>query len=379
MYALGLMSGTSADGIDAALVHFRGNPAKPRWKILNVASIEYPEDLKKAIINCGQGEKFSSQDLSDLTETITELHLLAAKKCDPTGIAAIIGCHGQTVFHRPPNASRRGTSLQLLQGSLLATLLNKAVVFDFRAKDMALGGQGAPLVPLLDDALIGRCQGWRGILNLGGIANLSLLPPHCGPEQGFPVLGWDCGPANSLIDLFIKQRTNGELNFDRYGLIAQTGSPDFDIVKKWLQEPFFQLPPPKSTGRELFGEQDLKRRLDEINRSSMQDILATLTIFSACAVAQDVKNIYHTHLIRPIELLISGGGSKNHFFFNQIVDRCSGIRVFKTEDIGLPVQAREALAFALLAWWNILQKTGSSPASTGISRPAVLGTKVTPR
>ena len=135
------------------------------------------------------------------------------------------------------------------------------MVHDFRAADLALGGQGAPLVPKADAALLGGIKGWRALLNLGGIANLTLIPPCCGPERDVPVRGWDCGPANSLIDLAVQQFSNGTLLFDRDGAMAKAGNSDETRICRWLQEPYFQSPPPKSTGRELFGRANLRQRL----------------------------------------------------------------------------------------------------------------------
>ncbi len=378
MYVLGLMSGTSADGVDAALVHFSGNPNRPKWKLVNSISHEYPSDLRAAILDCGQGSALNSQEWLELAEAITEFHAHAALACDPKGDALIVGCHGQTVFHKPPKTGIRGASLQILQGPLLATLLNKLVVYDFRAKDLALGGQGAPLAPLLDAALIGRCLGWRAILNLGGIANISLIPPKVGSEKNSSVLGWDCGPANSLIDLAVQNHSDGEYNCDQDGLFAFNGVPNFQAINRWLEEPFFQTPPPKSTGREQFGRFDLDQRLKEIQPIAFNDLVSTLTVFSACVIAQDLDNLYQSKLIKPLELLIAGGGAKNPALFQEIVVRCRGIRVASITEIGLPSQYREAVSFALLAWWHILNKPGSSKAITGVSRPVILGTKATP-
>ncbi|KGG13295.1 MULTISPECIES: anhydro-N-acetylmuramic acid kinase [Prochlorococcus] len=378
MYVLGLMSGTSADGVDASLVEFKGNPYRPKWRLVNSTYTPYSLNLREEIINCGQGLKLNSQRWLELAESITEFHALAARTCDPKGKAVIVGGHGQTVFHRPPCSSKRGASLQLLQAPLLATLLHKPVIYDFRAKDLALGGEGAPLVPLADKALLGRGLGWRGVLNIGGIANISLIPPRFGPDRDFPVLGWDCGPGNTLIDLAVQTVCRGKLTFDCNGLIASKGSPDLYLIEKWLEEPFFKKIPPKSTGRETFGLEDLDRRLTEMSQMTSNDLIATLTVFSACVIAQDLRSLYNTKSILPIELFVAGGGAKNPFLMREIASRCHGIKVQTIDLIGIPVVAREAIAFALLAWWNVLNTPGSSSLTTGVSRPVVLGTKATP-
>ena len=189
MRVLGLMSGTSADGVEAVLVDFTGTPGQPRWRILNCVSAPYSLPLRKRVVSAGQNKKLSSQEWLDLTEAITEAHLQAAMECDPRGQCDLVGCHGQTVWHRPPSQKLRGASLQLLQAPLMAESLNRPVIYDFRAADLLLGGQGAPLAPMMDAAIFGRLRGWRAILNLGGIANLSLIPPSSGPDRFASVLG----------------------------------------------------------------------------------------------------------------------------------------------------------------------------------------------
>ena len=178
MRVLGLMSGTSADGVDAVLAEFSGSSSSPRWTLIHSAFAAYPSDLRKRILAMAQGEAAPAAATLELAEAITELQAKAAEACDPDHSASLIGCHGQTIWHRPPECDstervRRGSSWQMLQGPLLAKILQRPVIHDFRAADLALGGQGAPLVPMADAALMGRIQGWRALLNLGGIANIT--------------------------------------------------------------------------------------------------------------------------------------------------------------------------------------------------------------
>jgi len=367
MRVVGLMSGTSADGIDAVLAEFGGPPRRPRWRILSSAFQPYPAALRQALIAAGQGASLSTQDLLTLAEAVTELQAAAARACDPDALAGLVGCHGQTLWHRPPTPQLRGASLQLLQGPLLATLLQCPVVFDFRAADLALGGQGAPLVPPADAALLGPIDGWRAVLNLGGIANLTLIPPARGPERRASVSGWDCGPANSLIDLAVQQLSGGSLSHDDGGSWAARGQPDEDLIRLWLQEPYCQQAPPKSTGRECFGQRDLERRLGAMAHLDSADQLATLTAFSAACVAQDLQRR------RPPELLVAGGGCRNHTLMEQLRRRCLGTAVRPLATLGIADQHREALAFALLAWWHRLGHPGNAVSVTGASRDAVLG------
>mgnify|MGYP001441357043 CR=1 FL=1 len=378
MRVLGLMSGTSADGIDVVLVEFKGNPSKPKWKILNTSSCEYPSSIREKIIKVGQGLRINSKDWFELAEEITELNALAARTCDPDSTAEVVGCHGQTVFHRSQKNSERGGSLQLLSGQLLATILDKVVIYDFRSKDIALGGQGAPLVALVDESFVGRLYGWRGILNLGGIANITIIPPKTGIDKPSKCLGWDCGPANSLIDLAIQESTNLSLKFDQDGCIASKGIPKLNIIEKWLKEPFFHYEPPRSTGREQFGSQDLQKRKKELGNLSKEDLLSTLTTFTASIIAQDLNNLYRIKNISLIELLVAGGGAKNLFLMRQLQRKCSGVHVRKIDEIGIPSEYREALSFAALAWWHLLGKKIKPINITGANRSILYGIRVDP-
>ena len=383
MRVLGLMSGTSADGVDAVLVELSGSAEHPHWTLLRSASLDYPASTRQMILAVGQGEAKTASSLLNLSETITQIQAAAARQCDPEGQAQLVGCHGQTLWHRPPkNAEtgefQHGSSWQMLQAPLLAQLLKCPVIFDFRAADLALGGQGAPLVPKADAALLGRTKGWRALLNLGGIANLTLIPPEAGPDRLQPVRGWDCGPANSLIDLAIEQFSEGKESCDVGGRLAAAGQCDEALILRWLAEPYFQLSPPKSTGRELFGRADLIRRLKEMQGQAIADQLATLTAFSAAVVAQDLQQLSNQNHPLPIELLVAGGGSQNLTLMRELTRRCRGLRLRRSDELQLPSQSREAMVFALLAWWHHLGYPGNAPAITGAQHEAVLGVRVNP-
>ena len=378
MRVIGLMSGTSADGIDAVLVDFKGNPSKPKWRILNTFSYEYPYSTREKIIQVGQGLKIDAKDWLELAEEITELNALAARNCDPDSTAEVVGCHGQTLFHRSLQKSKRGGSLQILLGPLLANILNQIVVYDFRSKDIASGGHGAPLVALVDEALVGRLFGWRGVLNLGGIANLTIIPPKTGIDKTSECLGWDCGPANSLIDLAVKECTNSSLIFDQNGSLASLGRPRLGTIDKWLKDPFFHLEPPRSTGREQFGVQDLQKRKKELGEVSKEDLLSTLTTFTASIISQDLDNLFRRKNIRLIELLVAGGGTKNLFLMRELQKQCCGVQIRQIDEIGIPSQYREALAFATLSWWNLLGKKVHPKFITGANKSILYGVRVDP-
>jgi len=394
MKVLGLMSGTSADGVDAVLADFSGRPSRPRWRILASAASPYAASLSQRLVAAGQGAALPAQDWLELAEAVTDAQAAAARACDPTGQAELVGCHGQTVWHRPPEPGRPGASWQLLLGPGLAQRLQRPVIFDFRSADLALGGQGAPLVPATDAALLGGVGGWRALLNLGGIANLTLLPPASGPDRRRAVLGWDCGPANTLLDLAAQRFSAGALSFDAGGAWAARGQVEERLINQWLQEPYFQQHPPKSTGRELFGGPDLERRLAQIQALTPEagtsgsrshegmspssdatatdvlahNALATLTAFTAAVVAQDLARGP-----RPLELLVAGGGARNQTLMAQLRRRCRGMAVRPLAELGIADDQREALAFALLAWWHQRRHRGSLPSVTGAPKASLLG------
>ncbi|MCP9917407.1 anhydro-N-acetylmuramic acid kinase [Cyanobium sp. ATX 6F1] len=389
MRVLGLMSGTSADGVDAVLARFEGSPARPRWRLLQHSFQPYPAALRRALVAAGQGVPLSAADVLELAEAVSEAQAACARACDPEGRAELVGCHGQTLWHRPPAGGRRGASWQLLQGPLLAELLGRPVVFDFRAQDLALGGEGAPLVPAADAALLPAIGGWRAVLNLGGIANLTLLPPARGPDRHQKVRGWDCGPANTLLDLAVERFSSGTLPYDEDGRWAARGRVNEDLIACWLKEPYFLQAPPKSTGRELFGAPDLERRLAELASAGGRDpadssnpagscdpadALASLTAFTAAVVAADLQRG-----VTPLELLVAGGGARNRTLMGELRRRCPGTQVRPLAELGIGDSQREALGFALLAWWHQKGCPGSLPSVTGASQAAVLGVRADPQ
>ena len=221
------------------------------------------------------------------------------------------------------------------------------------------------------NATVQRIGGWRALLNLGGIANLTLLPPGVGPERRHPVLGWDCGPANTLIDLAVQRFSQGQLSFDDEGAWALRGQVNEALIQQWLQEPYFLQEPPKSTGRELFGAPDLEQRLRQLAEQGTRDpadALASLTALTAAVVAQDLERGP-----RPLELLVAGGGARNRMLMDQLRRRCRGLAVRPLAELGIGDCQREALAFALLAWWHQQGHAGSLPSVTGARKAAVLG------
>tara|TARA_B100000700_G_scaffold297743_1_gene362930 strand:+ start:656 stop:1294 length:639 start_codon:yes stop_codon:yes gene_type:complete len=199
-----------------------------------------------------------------------------------------------------------------------------------------------------------------------------------GIDKNSECLGWDCGPANSLIDLAIQESTQASSKFDQNGLIASRGRPKLNIIEKWLKEPFFHLEPPRSTGREVFGSRDLNKRKKELGDVSKEDLLSTITTFTASIIAQDLENLFRIKKVRLIELLVAGGGTRNVFLMRELQKQCRGLQIRKIDEIGIPIQFREALVFATLSWWHILGKKVNPRYITGANKSMLYGVKVDP-
>jgi anhydro-N-acetylmuramic acid kinase len=284
----------------------------------------------------------------------------------------LIGSHGQTVFHRPPQTSL-GYSLQLGRGALIAHLSQRPTVSNFRAGDIAQNGQGAPLVPKVDACLLSHPTQTRCIQNIGGISNVTYLPPRSQPNWEEKIWGWDNGPGNSLLDLAVQRLSNGEKRYDKGGQWAAQGTPHQTLLREWLQADFFQQPPPKSTGRELFGVAYFERvwQQAQTNHLSAADLLATLTELTVSAIARD----YQTFLPQlPDTLLLCGGGSRNQYLQQRLQQQLPEVEITTTDTVGLDSHAKEAIAFAVLAYWRYCdQFPGNLPQVTGAKKAVLLG------
>jgi anhydro-N-acetylmuramic acid kinase len=269
-----------------------------------------------------------------------------------------------------------GYSLQLGRGALIAQLTGITTVSNFRAADIAAGGQGAPLVPPVDACLLGHPRLDRCVQNLGGIGNVAYLPAGCsidglGREAG-KILGWDTGPGNSLLDLAVQRFSGGRLQFDQDGTWAATGQLCEPLVTEWLQQPFFQALPPKSTGRELFGPAYLDACLRDATLYSLSeaDILASLSELTARSVAESYRQVLPR---LPDQIALCGGGSRNRFLQQRLQVNLPSCQVCTTDDLGLNADFKEAIAFAVLAYWRELGIPGNLPAATGASQAVLLG------
>ncbi len=371
---IGLMSGTSVDGIDAVLVDISGTEQDLSINLIASNTYAYDPALREQILEVCAGEPLSMEQFAQLDDAIAQAFAKAAFEIQTgqTPQATLIGSHGQTVFHLPPQGDQLGYSLQLGRGSVIAAKTGIATVSNFRVADIAVGGQGAPLVPKIDACLLSHPSLWRCIQNIGGMGNVAVLPPYSLiSELGVPA--WDTGPGNVLMDLAIQNFTEGQQTYDPDGAWAAQGTPCQALVDQWLQHPFFRQPPPKSTGRELFSPTYLKACFQgaEPYNLSQADVLATLTEFTAASIVANYRQFLSK---MPDQVLLCGGGSRN-VYLRQRLQALFGseIEVLTTDDAGVNADAKEAIAFAVLAYWRMLNIPGNLPSATGAREAALLG------
>ena len=373
MKVIGLMSGTSVDGIDAALVEISGTTLDLHVELLAGETYPYPDSLRSQILAVCGGEKLSMVEFAELDDAIAKCFAQAAIAIQANQPpATLIGSHGQTVFHRPTTAENMGYSLQLGRGELIAQIAKITTIDNFRAADIAAGGQGAPLVPKPDAYLLSHPQEHRCVQNIGGIGNVTYLPPTRQPDWELAVRGWDTGPGNSLLDLAVTQLSDGKLTFDRDGAWAATGNVCEPLVQKWLDAAYFRALPPKSTGRELFGAEYLQACIADAREYQLTpaDLLASLTDLTASSIADS----YHRFLPQlPDRVLLCGGGSRNLYLRQRLQLHLPDTQVMTTDDAGVNGDYKEAIAFAVLAYWRDCQIPGNLPTATGANHPALLG------
>lgn len=371
MIVVGLISGTSIDGIDAVLTEITGDDLDIEVKLIVGKTYSYPKELRSQILGVCGGDRISLEELAELDDAIARQFAIAAldiQQNQPS--ATLIGSHGQTVFHRPPKDNAIGYTLQLGRGDLIAQITKTLTVSNFRVVDIAAGGHGAPLVSRLDLALLSHPKEYRCVQNLGGIGNVTYLPPRLLQRES-DIIGWDTGPANILIDLAVTRFTDGRETYDRNGDWAARGIPHHELVERWLQQDFFHLAPPKSTGRELFGKEYLAQCFaDAEEELSPADWLATLTEFSAASIARSYRD-FLPHF--PAEVLLGGGGSRNAYLKRRLTQHLAPATVLTVDEAGVNSDFKEAIAFALLAYWRIRDRPGNLPQVTGASQSLPLG------
>jgi anhydro-N-acetylmuramic acid kinase len=396
MLVLGLMSGTSADAIDVALARISGAPPHLNAKLLNHTSIKLPAALQKEILRVAEQQPISAGQLSQLNfrlgETFADAALAACRhfRIAPRRIS-LIGSHGQTIFHQghpvPYLGRPAAATLQIGEPSIIAARTGITTIADFRPADIALGGQGAPLVPYADYLLYRHKKFGRVSLNLGGIANITVLPAAAKPSQ---VFAFDTGPANMLIDALVQHFTHGRQRFDENARMAQTGRSIPALLNELLRDPYLKLPPPKSTGREYYGRAYVQKilALGRRHRAKPADLIRATTIFTALSVV-DALHRFVLPKIKIHQLIVSGGGARNPLILAQLAaalrvgarfsasqggPSASGtIRVLPSSQLGIPEDAKEAFAFALLAYETFHRRPANLPSATGAHRPAILG------
>jgi anhydro-N-acetylmuramic acid kinase len=373
MQVIGLMSGTSVDGIDAALVEISGTTLDLRVELLAGATYPYPDELRTQILAVCGGAKLSMLELAALDDEIATCFGRAAIAIQAkTSAVELIGSHGQTVFHRPKTSTQMGYSLQLGRGELIAAIAQIPTIDNFRAADIAAGGQGAPLVPKTDAYLLSHLHEHRCVQNIGGIGNVTYLPPSTSQDWEQKVCGWDTGPGNSLLDLAVTQLSQGKLTFDRNGAWAATGRVCQPLVRSWLEQEYFCAPPPKSTGRELFGVDYLQACIADAATYQLDDadLLATLTDLTASSIADSYQRFLPQ---LPDRVLLCGGGSRNLYLRQCLQLHLPDTQVATTDDAGVNGDYKEAIAFAVLAYWRNLDIAGNLPTVTGAKSQVLLG------
>ena len=369
-YAIGIMSGTSVDGIDATLLSISTDQSNPRFKIVATNSIDLPEPTRKTIHKLnysGDNEIAQSGALAtELSHYYFQVIEPLIHYSDDIEIS-VIGCHGQTVRHYPQGIdgqANHGFTVQLANGAALSQLSDTPVVTDFRSADIAQGGQGAPLAPAFHQAAFSSLDETRAVINIGGISNITLLPK----DRNQSVVGYDIGPGNTLMDQWI--RTHQGLAFDKDGAWAKTGQPNQALLKKMLLDEYFKRPIPKSTGVDYFNLQWLEHYLqyDATSRPSDQDIQATLTALTAQTIADQINGAHN-----PInKAFICGGGAHNSLLMQWLQDR-TDTKIASTEKLGIAPQWVESAAFAWMAHRTLHKLPSTLPSVTGAQKPTIAG------
>lgn len=359
---IGLMSGTSMDGIDAAMVEFGDR----RCKVIATYNHQYADELRSALLSAARDPAHFTIDMvGHLDNWVGEsfrdaaLNLIAEAAIDAGRIVAI-GSHGQTIRHQP--RVDRPFTIQIGDPNIIAAGTGVTTVADFRRRDLALGGEGAPLLPPFHHWLFSNADSHRVVLNIGGMANITVLPAGSGQITGF-----DTGPGNTLLDAWIQ--VSKEEKFDRDGAWAKSGKISSELLELLLRDPYFALPPPKSTGFEYFNLMWLRQALSEIGEIADADVQATLCALTARSIADAIRK----HAAATDELLVCGGGIDNSELIRWIASALPAVHVHSTADFGLEPDWVEAAAFAWLAKRCLDAEYGNLPAVTGASRAAILG------
>jgi len=379
MTVAGIMSGTSADGIDVALVRIAPQRQRVKLTLLAHETFSFPAALRRAVLRAMNAAATSTAELARLNWRLGLAYADAMKATleRHTVKLDLVGCHGQTLYHQPRAevyAGRRfACTWQLGEAAAIAAVAGVPVVSNFRPADMFAGGQGAPLVPLLDYALFADMKRGRVLLNIGGIANLTAIPAGAKADK---VIAFDTGPGNMVIDA-LAQTLFGK-RFDPNGRFAARGKVLLPVLRRALSNPYFILNPPRTAGREQFGREYAASFLAACKRNSKQpeDALATATALSAETIARSYKAFAHPGMRgAAVDTIVSGGGARNGTLMAMLAERLEplGCKLAVSGDFGFPIEAKEAMAFALLAWQTWHHLPGNLPSATGATQPVILG------
>ncbi len=372
---IGLMSGTSADGMDAALVDISGFGLDTKVTTLGFVSVPYPENVRNEILRLASGKEGGSHDLCLFSFLLGQLSLEACLAvCEQSGVPKesidLVGSHGQTLWHIPKAEDYLGRpvrgTLQLGEASVICEGLGCPVVSDFRVRDLAAGGQGAPLVPYAEYLLYRRPDQTVGLQNIGGIGNLTVLPKGGTPEDTF---AFDTGPGNMVMDQLMERFTAGKQRYDENGAMAAKGQCDERLLAWMLQDPYLKKAPPKSTGREYYGKEYVDALLHQAAGLKPENILATACRFTAECIRVAIDRFCPA---QPDYLVIGGGGSRNPTLMRDIRAVLS-VPVLVNEDLGYDSDAKEAVAFAVLANECVHGSANNMPSVTGARHPVVMG------
>ena len=375
---IGLMSGTSLDGVDAALVEITGSGEDTRIQLKHFVSVPFANDVQAELLRVASQTPVPAQVISHLNFLLATLYTEAITQlCEEADIELnqvdLIGSHGQTIFHQSEPAPFCGrmlaSTLQIGEGSLLAENTGITTISDFRPRDMAAGGKGAPLIPYVDYLLFRHQQLGRVLLNVGGIANITSLPAATTMER---VKAFDTGPGNMVIDGLVRQFTKQAKTYDANGSIAAGGQVIAPLLEKLLTDSFFQAHPPKTAGREQFGEVFVRQMLEYSKTAHFEDFVCTATELTARSVAAAITRFVLPET-RVQQLVVSGGGARNGFLMQRLQSVLPDIQVLTSDDLGIPTAAKEAIGFAILANETLHLHAGNVPAATGARRPVVLG------
>jgi anhydro-N-acetylmuramic acid kinase len=375
---IGLMSGTSLDGVDAALVEIAGCGEGTRVQLKHFVSMPFAQDVQAELLRVASQTPVPAQVISHLNFLLATLYTEAVTRlCKESNVefnqVDLIGSHGQTVFHQSEPAPFCGhllaSTLQIGEGSLLAENTGITTISDFRPRDMAAGGKGAPLIPYVDYLLFRDSQLGRVLLNIGGIANITSLPAGATIEQ---VKAFDTGPGNMMIDALVRRFTNAEKTYDANGSIGARGQVISPLLEQLLTDPFFQAQPPKTAGREQFGEAFVQQMLEYSKSSRFEDLVCTATELTVRSIANAITGFVVPET-EVQQLVVSGGGARNGFLMQRLQCALPDLKIMTSEELGIPTAAKEAIGFAILANETLHLHAGNVPTATGARRPVILG------